>query len=603
MKIVNTEVQPDVVPLQISGGIDTDLTDLTMNEMMQWGLENLSPDIQESRYLVRHGRPAVSDFGRPRYGQPGLADRDNLFEKAFPCLYPYGTGGIEADQPVKIEFAEHVRWSLQHSDRRFRKHEIFPFLVFGILQRRQALLTARIQMRQKNFERDARIMSSITLDRLSKARAEEESGLPISDPGIQLLKKHAYSGLGRVMGSDQARYQLRSQIWSTAITKGPPSLWITINPSDIHDPIAQVFAGENIDLDSFMSTMGPDKDQRARNIAADPYAAAKFFHFMVRVIFETLFQVKVRQYKVKSGKGVLGRISAYFGTVESQGRGTLHLHLLVWLWHTPNADELTDLLKSERFRARMVAYIRANIRAYVPGLESAESIKEIPKDSEIAYSRPPHPDLPDYEDNLNDFERRLARTEQVHMCQLRRCLVPDKHGTFTCKRKAPFKFAADDFVTETGDWGPKRLFPYVNGWLPGILVNARCNNDVKLLTNGGDTKNITFYVTSYAAKKQGKIYNLSAILAQTYAYHHDRNNLHPYENLREDQRVLIFRLIHAINREQELAAPMVMSYLMGWGDVYRSHHYTPIFWSSFVGDLYKAFPDLRKRYMYAVYLM
>jgi hypothetical protein len=37
---------------------------------------------------------------------------------------------------------------------------------------------------------------------------------------------------------------------------------------------------------------------------------------------------------------------------------------------------------------------------------------------------------------------------------------------------------------------------------------------------------------------------------------------------------------------------MVMSYLMGWGDIYHSHHYTAIFWSSFTGAILREFPDL-----------
>ena len=56
---------------------------------------------------------------------------------------------------------------------------------------------------------------------------------------------------------------------------------------------------------------------------------------------------------------------------------------------------------------------------------------------------------------------------------------------------------------------------------------------------------------------------------------------------------MIFRLVHAINREQELAEPMVISYLMNWGDTYRSHHYSPIYWSSFVNILLKKFPLLK----------
>ena len=432
------------------------------------------------------------------------------------------------------------------------------------------------------------------MEKLELAQQEEEKHLPISDPAVRLLKSHINATAGRIMGSDQSRFQLRSQIWSTSIYLGPPYLWITINPSDIHDPIAQVFAGENINLDDFVSTAGPDKDQRARNIASDPYAAAKFFHFLIKLILETLFQVKVTTHQVKSYMGILGRVAAYFGTVESQGRGTLHLHLLIWLKHAPTADEMVNLLKSEDFRARIIAYIRANLRAYLPGLESAQSIKAIPKDKDIAYCRPPKPDSPEYDTQIRAFELRLARTEQVHTCKVQRCLFANKFGQLRCKRKAPFQRAVEDFITEEGKWGPKRLYRFVNGWIPGILINARCNNDGKFLTNGGDTKNITFYVTVYSAKKQGKHFNLSAVMAQGYAYHLDHPNPEYMDCVRDDQRLLLFRLVHTINREQELAAPMVISYLMGWGDVYRSHAYSIIYWSSFVGALLKAFPMLQQ---------
>ena len=31
---------------------------------------------------------------------------------------------------------------------------------------------------------------------------------------------------------------------------------------------------------------------------------------------------------------------------------------------------------------------------------------------------------------------------------------------------------------------------------------------------------------------------------------------------------------------------------MGWRDTYRSHHYSPLYWSSFIRALFKEFPDL-----------
>jgi Helitron helicase-like domain at N-terminus len=83
------------------------------------------------------------------------------------------------------------------------------------------------------------------------------------------------------VGSNEIRYQMGGQIWSTSVFLGPPSLWITINPSDINNPIAQLFAGESItQITNFGSDL--DSQKRAKNVADDPYAAAKNFHFLIR---------------------------------------------------------------------------------------------------------------------------------------------------------------------------------------------------------------------------------------------------------------------------------------------------------------------------------
>lgn len=137
----------------------------------------------------------------------------------------------------------------------------------------------------------------------------------------------------------------------------PPSLWITINPCDLHDPIAQIFCGEEINLDKFFATAGPDKASQARNIASDPHAAAKFFHFMIKTILITLFQVKATPFKVKSKMGIFGQVAAYFGVVESQSHGSLHLHLLVWLKGVPTSQEMHDLLANAEFKGWVLAYI------------------------------------------------------------------------------------------------------------------------------------------------------------------------------------------------------------------------------------------------------
>lgn len=63
------------------------------------------------------------------------------------------------------------------------------------------------------------------------------------------------------MGSGQMHRSYRSQIWGTSLWLRPPSLWLTINPLNYEDPITQIWAGEQFDMDSFMDFMGPDSNQ------------------------------------------------------------------------------------------------------------------------------------------------------------------------------------------------------------------------------------------------------------------------------------------------------------------------------------------------------
>ena len=189
----------------------------------------------------------------------------------------------------------------------------------------------------------------------------------------------------------------------------PPTIWLTINPCDLHDPIVQLFAGEDINIDQLWSCIGPSKEQRAKNIASDPYAAAKFFHFIICTTIHTLFGVDATAYQLKTKTGIFGRIMAYFGTVESQNRGSLHLHMLLWLQNAPPSHKIKTLLKTKEFREKLQKFISANFRSHLPGFESLTSIKNIPSEDDIAWSHPPDPDEEGYKELESNLERRVAR--------------------------------------------------------------------------------------------------------------------------------------------------------------------------------------------------
>jgi len=129
----------------------------------------------------------------------------------------------------------------------------------------------------------------------------------------------------------------------------PPSLWITINPADTQDPIAQILAGVDIDLNRFCRLSGPNSQERASNIAGDPYASAKFFHFIIQVLLAMVFGIKKTKYSIHCKEGAYGVVQVYLGTIEVQGQGTLHTHMLIWSKDAPTANIMQMALKDEVF--------------------------------------------------------------------------------------------------------------------------------------------------------------------------------------------------------------------------------------------------------------
>ena len=120
---------------------------------------------------------------------------------------------------------------------------------------------------------------------------EEARNIPFSNCTIQQLRKHVSTIYAKVMGTDKSYMNICSQIWLTTAMFGPPSLWITINPLDTNDPVAQVFAGCDNDLDNFVNSDGPHQESCAVTITSDPYTASKFFHFIIQTVLEELMGI------------------------------------------------------------------------------------------------------------------------------------------------------------------------------------------------------------------------------------------------------------------------------------------------------------------------
>lgn len=541
-------------------------------------------------FTIRHGSAFINEYARTdengQRNDGGPSDPNHLLG-CFPTLFPYGRGGFETYRPKNVPYETHARWAMQYADKRFRKDPQFPFQVFGVCQKREVCRSAVLQIKKSDFARHRHLIATLTPKDLMKASQEETRKIRFSNPAVRALRQQLTAVKTRVQGSDESRSSLRSKIWSTNLIFNAPSVWMTINPSDMQDPIAQVFCGADINLDEFSKTAGPTSGQRAANIAGDPFASARFFHFVIKIMIEVLLGItKKGNNQVERREGILGTIQCYIGTVEAQGRGTLHLHMLLWLKDVPPAAVMQKALASDLFRDRLRQFIQATIHADIEG-KSSEEVKQMRKMPEVSYSRPIDPEI--HPNEAKEQVNQLARAVQYHKCTALTCLRKVK-GRYQCKCRAPFLLALRAWVKENGEWGPKRLCEFLNNWNPVILTCLRCNHDIKLLLNGSGTHALTFYITHYATKKQMQSSNVSALLAKTVAFHleHEKQE----SDAGQLNKLLLQRCTNSLSRDREFSAPEIMSYLMGWGDRFESHHYVMIYWEAAVKMLLNAFPSL-----------
>ncbi len=241
----------------------------------------------------------------------------------------------------------------------------------------------------------------------------------------------------------------------------------------------------------------------SENIAHDPYARVHFFHFIITTMLENLFSVHMGSQWVCVNRGVLGHVQAYISIIESQNWATLHLHMLLWMENTPSSEEIKELFKYGDFWSKIQTYLAHNIQAHFPGI-GRDSLKDIPCEADLAWSRPLDPHSPTFDNDYTDLEGRLMQSNQIHMCHVGACLLYNGWSAIMkCKRCAPWPLSAENSVDERGNWVVKCTYSYVNNYQPDLLVMLWCNHDIKLLTNGEDTKNLTWYIwiTQQKARK------------------------------------------------------------------------------------------------------
>jgi hypothetical protein len=309
------ESESDVI--SASGLLDTNDISRSNNGIT---LRRLACLVDSDIIKVIHGSNLISSWDNTAY-----------FTSAFPTLFPYGTGKHKDSRRTKhLTLKEWVSLLLRHCSRfvhqtvipcanyrRFQRHPCFVMLAFDVLRRDHAIKQTSIQTCSKHWSMTDALLHSLAPEQLLEAANQAERYESISDPAVKVLLRAVDRVGTNVLGSDAKRFHMFSELKSLVIYRSLPIIYVTLNPGDLHSPLALFYAGEEIDISEFLP-QNYSPSFRRETMARNPLVVVEYFHTTVQMILSAL---------VKGG--LFGEVLHHYGTIEYQGRGTPHIHLLV----------------------------------------------------------------------------------------------------------------------------------------------------------------------------------------------------------------------------------------------------------------------------------
>ncbi|KIK62224.1 hypothetical protein GYMLUDRAFT_58412 [Collybiopsis luxurians FD-317 M1] len=409
-------------------------------------------------------------------------------------------------------------------------------------------------------------------------------------------------------GSVYSKKVMQHEIWSLITHVGGPTWYFTLTPCNFKHPICIYYADTNENFDVPLRT----KDQRHKLLSQNPVVGARFFDMMVRLFLKHVVG------ESPSEPGLFGPASAYYCTVEQQGRLTLHLHGLVFTSKKMSPLEIKQwLLDPESdFQKKLIAYVesiqvgefltgtKADVQRAVETAEESDSYLSpeltlpVPPPIECYCSQEECSDCSDYLAWLSDFCNTiddLLFKSNLHNCY--RGLNPDstvcnqdkwevsclnnKYGK--CKAHFPRNIILESMVDpESGHVFLKKLEPWLNDICPALTYLVRSNTDVMCLLSGTAIKAAVCYVTDYMTKTSLKTHMVFDSIRTIF----DKNTeiVNGSKSDKEKTRSLLTKMVNLLSTKLELGSPMISLYLLQNPDHYTSHTFVRFYWKSFVAE-------------------
>lgn len=168
-------------------------------------------------------------------------------------------------------------------------------------------------------------------------------------------------------------------------------------------------------------------------------AVATFFYETCRGIFNHLLRAE------SSNGGLFGPVPAYFGTVETNGRGMLHLHYLVWLKGMSSFSDLyRKIVDEDGFKTRLLSFLYQIIRCE---LTLVDTNQVLPK---VAPSASATDDTSVFALQLEDDANLVASRVQMHSRTHNATCFKYCHNKTKCRFNFPRLIIPDSHIDDTG---------------------------------------------------------------------------------------------------------------------------------------------------------
>ncbi|KAJ3720729.1 hypothetical protein DFJ43DRAFT_960931, partial [Lentinula guzmanii] len=290
-----------------------------------------------------------------------------------------------------------------------------------------------------------------------------------------------------------------------------------------------------------------------------------------------------------SGKGVFGKVSVYYGVVEAQGRGTLHLHLLIWLKHGLSPLDIKHRYDNDPVWAKKLLNWYDDV--------FSQSIPEgsVPYDHKNALykrqpvmSRPLNPSDSNFEHNFNqDLCDILENTGMIHKhndtCYkyLPKVIHSLRDDDKDCRFQLPRPTHEQSHFDEDGHLVLKCNNGSVNGHNPLIIASERCNLDSKPIGSGNVAMAMFQYMGTYTIKftlDTAVVFSALCAAIKSVSENPPKDidgNLDAHERSRK----LLVQTVNKLVGKRELSGQQMASRLIGTPSCYTNRTYVHFYWS------------------------